>query len=182
MLIRGDSSMLSSSLGQKEPIFTIHPPMGKTVPRTRHADLCASSPHRFNRSRVLVFCREMEEGLYNKYYNGWSRDLVRPCDPEDYRKLFDRAFGTDKSTTNWIILCLRQGLPFNMGSKAETFPVEDFKYNVTEQVLRLFLEYKVPVIFETKSHFLGLERYLDIIRELHCAVIVAIMGGTDTLN
>lgn len=128
------------------------------------------------------FCREMEEGLYNKYYNGWSRDLVRPCNPEDYRKLFDRAFGTDKSTTNWIILCLRQGLPFNMGSKAETFPVEDFKYNVTEQVLRLFLEYKVPVIFETKSHFLGLERYLDIIRELHCAVIVAIMGGTDTLN
>jgi len=128
------------------------------------------------------FCREMEEGLYNRYYDGWSRELVRPCEPEEYKKLFDRAFGSDKKTTNWNIQCLRRGLPFNMGSKAETFCVEDLKSGVTVKVLELFREYKVPVIFETKSHYIGLDRYLDIIKDLNCAVIVAIMGGSDTLN
>jgi len=128
------------------------------------------------------FCREMEQGLYNRYYNGWSRELVRPCDPEDFRRLFDSAFGSDKETNNWEIKCLRYGLPFNMGSKAEIFCAEDFEHNVVEKVLRIFLEYHVPVIFETKTHFAGIPRYLDIIRELKSAVIVSIMGGSDTLN
>lgn len=128
------------------------------------------------------FCREMEQEMYQKYYTGWNRSLVRPCNPEDYRKLFDRAFGSDKPTEDWGIKCLRHGLPFNMGSKAETFNVEDFKDNVIVPVLELFREYKVPVIFETKSHFIGMSRYLDIIKDLKAAVIVAIMGGSDTLN
>jgi hypothetical protein len=50
------------------------------------------------------------------------------------------------------------------------------------KVLELFKEYNVPIIFETKSHFIGMSRYLDIIKDLNCAVIVAIMGGSDTLN
>lgn len=128
------------------------------------------------------FCREMEEGLYNQYYSGWNRNLVRPCDPEEYRKLFDAAFGTDKNSQNWFIRCLRRGLPFNMGSKAETFCAEDLKLGIVEKVLALFHEYKVPVIFQTKSHYIGLRRYLDIIKELNCVVIISIMGGTDTLN
>lgn len=128
------------------------------------------------------FCREMEQEMYEKYYTGWSRDLVRPCTPDSYRQLFDKAFGSDKETNDWGIKCLRHGLPFNMGSKAETFNVEDFKDNVVVPVLELFREYKVPVIFETKSHFIGMSRYLDIIKDLNCAVIVAVMGGSDTLN
>ena len=130
----------------------------------------------------FCFCREMEQTFYNKYYTGWNRHIVRPCDPDDYKRLFDRAFGSDKDTQDWKIKCLRQGLPFNMGSKAETFAVEDFEFDVVAKVLELFREYKVPVIFETKSHYIGLQRYLDIIKDLNCAVIVAIMGGSDTLN
>jgi DNA repair photolyase len=128
------------------------------------------------------FCREMEHQLYNRYYDGWSRELVRPADPEDYHILFDKAFGSDKDYTDWNVKCLRRGLPFNMGSKAETFCVEDFQYHIVEEILKLFLQYKVPVIFETKSHYIGLQKYLDIIQEMNCAVIVAIMGGSDTLN
>ena len=128
------------------------------------------------------FCREMEEGMYNHYYTGWHRDLVRPCDPEDYRRLFDVAFGSDKPSTNWNIQCLRHGLPINMGGKSELFCVEDFGFDVVVPVLELFREYKVPVIFETKSHFIGMSRYLDIVKDLNCAVIVAVMGGSDTLN
>jgi DNA repair photolyase len=128
------------------------------------------------------FCREMEQEMYEKYYTGWSRELVRSADPDTYRQLFDRAFGSDKPTKEWTILALRHGLPFNMGSKAETFCVEDFKENKIVPILELFKEYHVPVIFETKSHFIGMSRYLDIIKDLKCAVIVAIMGGTDTLN
>lgn len=130
------------------------------------------------------FCREMEEELFTKYYSGWHRNLVRPCDPDDYRKLFDKAFGSDKATSDWGIQCLRRGLPFNMGSKAETFCIEDLQYedSVVVPVLELFREYRVPVIFETKSTYIGLERYLDIVKDLNCAVIVAIMGGSDTLN
>lgn len=131
------------------------------------------------------FCREMEEELYNKYYSGWSRNLVRPCDPEDYRRLFDKAFGSDKDYRDWFVSCLRQGLPFNMGSKAETFCREDVDLGVDSvvvKVLKIFLEYQVPIIFQTKSHYVGLSRYLDIIKELNCAVVVSVMGGTDTLN
>jgi len=128
------------------------------------------------------FCREMEQELYEKYYTGWTRDLVRSADPDTYRKLFDRAYGSDKATNDWTILCLRRGLPFNMGSKAETFCVEDFQANKVVPILELFREYKVPVIFETKSHYIGMSQYLDIIKDLNCAVIVAVMGGTDTLN
>lgn len=128
------------------------------------------------------FCREMDEGLYNKYYSGWNRNLVRPCDPEDFRRLFDSAFGSDKNSSNWFIRCLRRGLPFNMGSKAETFCPEDLELRIVEPVLKIFHEYKVPVIFQTKSHYIGMKRYLDIIRELNCVVIVSIMGGSDTLN
>jgi len=128
------------------------------------------------------FCREMEQELYEKYYTGWNRDLVRPCNVDDYKELFDRAFGSDKPTKDWTIQCLRRGLPFNMGSKSETFCIEDFNDNVVVPVLELFREYKVPVIFETKSHLIGMRRYLDIIKDLNCAVIISIMGGTDTLN
>jgi DNA repair photolyase len=128
------------------------------------------------------FCREMEEELFNKYYKGWSRELVRPCDPDDYKKLFDKAYGSDKPTSNWYISCLRQGLPFDMGSKAETFCQEDFSEKVVVKVLELFREYKVPIIFQTKAHYVGLTRYLDIIKDLNAAVIVAIMGGSDTLS
>ena len=128
------------------------------------------------------FCREMEESFYNRYYDGWNRDVVRPADPEDFRKLFDKAFGSDKPTENWHIKCLRHGLPFNMGSKAETFNIEDREHDVVVKVLELFREYDVPVIFETKSHYIGLSKYLDIIKDLNAAVIVAVMGGTDTLN
>lgn len=128
------------------------------------------------------FCREMEAELFTKYYRGWHPGLVRPCDVDEYRRLFDRAFGSDRPSNNWTICCLRRGLPFNMGSKAETFCREDLTDNVVVPVLELFREYRVPVIFETKSHYIGLARYLDIIKELKAAVIVAVMGGTDTLN
>jgi hypothetical protein len=49
-------------------------------------------------------------------------------------------------------------------------------------MLELFLEYKVPVIFETKTTWVGLKSYLDLIKKLKCAIIVSIMGGSDTLN
>jgi len=127
------------------------------------------------------FCREMEEELYTKYYTGWDRALVRPARLEDFERLFGQAFDSSTSTTNWLIHCLRAGLPFNMGSKAETFCLEDLDYRLVEKVLALFLHYRVPVIFETKSQYIGLKRYLDIIRELNCAVIVSILGGTDSL-
>jgi DNA repair photolyase len=128
------------------------------------------------------FCREMEEQLYNRYYTGWSRELVRPCSVKDYEILFERAFGTDKPSTNWIIQCLRYGLPFNMGSKAETFCIEDRKFDVVAPVLELFKKYKIPLIIETKSHYIGLKKYLSILQGMRVAVIVAIMGGSDTLN
>lgn len=128
------------------------------------------------------FCREMEEELYTKYYNGWSPDLVRPCNIENYKRLFDKAFGTDKEYKDWNIKCLRRGLPFNMGSKSEPFSKEDFEFDRVAPVLELFRDYQVPVIFETKSHYCGMSCYLDIIKDLNCAIIISIMGGTDTLN
>ena len=126
------------------------------------------------------FCREMEEEMYTKYYDGWSRDLVRRADPDLYKNLFDRAFGSDRPSSDWLVQCLRQGLPFNMGSKSETFQYANDRDVV--RVLELFREYRVPVIFETKSVYAGLAQYLDIIKNLNAAVIVAIMGGSDTLN
>lgn len=128
----------------------------------------------------FCFCREMEAEMYQKYYDGWTPDLVRRADPDSFRELFDRAFGSDKPTKDWMIQCLRHGLPFNMGSKSETFQFPNDPTVV--KVLELFREYKVPVIFETKSHYAGLESYLDIIKDLKAAVIVSIMGGSDTLN
>ncbi len=128
------------------------------------------------------FCREMEEQLYNRYYEGWSRDLVRPSDPDDFKRLFDRAFGSDKHSEDWIIRCLRQGLPFNLGSKAETFCIEDFDHNIVVPILKLFNEYKVPLIVETKGHYIGLEKYLPLLDSSITAIIVAILGGSDTLN
>jgi len=132
----------------------------------------------------FCFCRESEEEMFTKYFDGWSRDLVRPCNPDDFRRLFDRAF-SDKPTDDWNLLCLRRGLPFNMGSKAETFNLEDVlrgPESIVVRVLEIFREYGVPIIFETKSHYIGLSRYLDLIKNLKCAVIVSIMGGSDTLN
>lgn len=128
----------------------------------------------------FCFCREMEEEMYTKYYSGWDRKLVRQAEPEEFRKLFARAFDSDKPSDNWLIRCLRHGLPFNLGSKAETFAVPNNKKLI--QILKLFLEYKVPVIFETKTVYVGLKCYLDIIQDLNAAVIVSIMGGSDTLN
>jgi DNA repair photolyase len=128
----------------------------------------------------FCFCREMEAEMFQKYYTGWDRFLVRKCNVEDYKALFDKAFGSDKETTDWSIQCLREGLPFNMGSKSETFQYANDETLI--KVLELFKEYKVPVIFETKSIYAGLKKYLDIIKDLHCAVIVSIMGGSDTLN
>ena len=130
----------------------------------------------------FCFCREMEEGLYTRYYEGWSRDLVRACNPEDFKKLFDKAYGSDKQYTDWHVQCLRRGLPFNMGSKSEVFCLEDMRDNVVVPVLKLFKEYKVPMIIETKSHYIGMHRYLDLLKDMNVAVIVSIMGGSDTLN
>lgn len=118
--------------------------------------------------------------MYTKYYDGWSPTLVRRANPETFRELFDRAFGSDKPTKDWMVQCLRYGLPFNMGSKSETFQYPNDETVI--KVLELFREYKVPVIFETKSHYVGLISYLDIIKDLKAAVIVSIMGGSDTLN
>jgi len=130
----------------------------------------------------FCFCRELEEELYTKYYDGWTKELVRSCDPEEFRKLFDRAFGSDKPTDNWFIKCLRKKLPFNMGSKAETFCREDFDENIVVPVLEIFKEYKVPMIIETKSHYVGLQRYMDLLKDMDVVIIVSIMGGSDTLN
>ena len=69
-----------------------------------------------------------------------------------------------------------------MGSKAETFCNEDFTFDIVAKVLEIFKEYQVPMIIETKSHYIGLKRYLDILKDMNVAVIVAIMGGSDTLN
>jgi hypothetical protein len=69
-----------------------------------------------------------------------------------------------------------------MGSKAETFCLEDMKDQVVVPVLKIFKEYKVPMIIETKSHFIGMKKYLDLIKDMNVAVIVSIMGGSDTLN
>ena len=128
----------------------------------------------------FCFCREMEEELFTKYYSGWSRKLVRGADPILFKNLFDKAFGSDKETTDWNVQCLRYGLPFNMGSKSETFQYANDERLI--KVLELFQEYKVPIIFETKSIYLGLSSYFDIIKNLKAAVIVSIMGGSDTLN
>lgn len=126
------------------------------------------------------FCREMEAEMYNKYYTGWTRNLVRQADPDEFQKLFDQAFGSDRATKNWSVSCLRQGLPFNMGSKSEPFAEPNDEKTI--QILELFREYRVPVIFETKSVYVGLRRYFDIIKDLHAAVIISVMGGSDTLN
>lgn len=128
----------------------------------------------------FCFCREMERELFTKYYDGWTPDLVRVADPDDYKRLFDRAFGACKPTDDWNIRCLRYGLPLNMGSKSEPF-LQPQEPKVVK-ILELFREYKVPVIFETKTVAAGQEQFLDILKGLKCAVIVAIMGGTDTLN
>ena len=132
----------------------------------------------------FCFTTEVNERLLTRYYDGWNPNLVRACDPEDYRRLFDKAFGSDKEYTDWHVKCLRYGLPFNMGSKAETFCIEDTRYekSVVIPVLELFREYNVPIILETKSHLVGLKRYIDIIKDLNVAVIISIMGGSDTLN
>jgi len=119
--------------------------------------------------------------MFTKYYTGWHRDLVRPASPEDFKKLFDKMH-SDKPTKNWEVKCLREGLPFNMGSKAETFCLEDLNDSVVIPILELFREAGVPLILETKTHYVGLERYMDVLKDLDCAVIVAIMGGSDTLN
>lgn len=128
----------------------------------------------------FCFCREMESEMYQKYYDGWSPDLVRIASPDSFKELFDKAFATDKKSTDWMIQCLRYGLPFNMGSKAETFAYPNEKNVIA--ILNLFREYRVPVIFETKTIYAGLDSYLDVIKDLKAAVIVSIMGGSDTLN
>lgn len=151
-----------------------------TCPQAFGGDVFAGCNH--GGCQWFCFIREMEEELYSKYYDGWTRELVRSCDPEEFRKLFDRAFGSDKPTDNWFIKCFRQKLPFNMGSKAETFCREDFDENVVVPVLEIFKEYKVPMIIETKSHYVGLQRYMDLLKDMDVVIIVSIMGGTDTLN
>lgn len=105
---------------------------------------------------------------------------MRPSSLEDWERLFDRALGSDKPGT-WLIECLRHRLPFNMGSKAETFCREDLGEGLTEKVLSLFLRYDYPLILETKSHLVGLVRYTDLLKKMKVAVIVAQMGGSDTL-
>lgn len=128
----------------------------------------------------FCFCRELDAEMYQKYYDGWTPDLIRKSNPDDFKQLFDLAYGSDKKTNRWDIQCLRHGLPFNMGSKSE--PFMKAKDKLVIKVLRLFQEYKVPVIFETKTIYAGLNRYRDIIKNLNAAVIVSIMGGSDTLN
>jgi DNA repair photolyase len=129
----------------------------------------------------FCFCRELENRTYSKVYRNWKPGTVRTSDPDDFRKLFDRALGSDKPSTDWTIRCLREGVPFNMGSKAETFCYEDFRFNSVVPVLEVFRNYHYPIILETKSHFVGLKQYLDLIKEMNVAVIMAMMGGSGEL-
>lgn len=122
----------------------------------------------------FCFCRELEAKV------GKDPTRVRCAEPDEFRRLFDRAFGCDGPSDDWLVKCLRWGLPFNMGSKSEPFANPDEPR--VRKILELFLEYQVPVIFETKSVYAGLAQYLEILKLLRCAVIVSIMGGPDTLN
>ena len=122
------------------------------------------------------FCRELE-AKWNRGKPWWHPNLVRPSRYEDWVHLFE----THQTARSWEAECMRHRLPFNMGSKAETFCLEDQDYRLVERVLGLFHKYKYPIIFETKTHLAGLRRYREIIKELDAAVIVAQTGGSMTL-
>jgi hypothetical protein len=61
---------------------------------------------------------------------------------------------------------------------------EALESRLVEQLLELLIQYRIPVILETKHHYI--ERYLDWILELsrvsRVAVVIGVLGGSDALS
>jgi len=71
-------------------------------------------------------------------------------------------------------------LPVTLGGKSE--PFLDIHVDEVERVLELFVEYRVPLVINTKTVWVGLSRYFELLKRMSaCAVIVSIMGGSDSL-
>lgn len=81
---------------------------------------------------------------------------------ENLKRLFYKAFETDKPYKNLTIELLRHKVPLHCGGVADPFQEREFVEKRTLDLIKLSVKYHYPIIFSTKTSYLPQE-YFDIL-------------------
>lgn len=93
------------------------------------------------------------------------------------------AFRSRKGAKNPVALGLRAGLPVILGRKSEPFCKSESEFKATLKNLRIFKEYDVPTVIETKGLPPPREaEYFKLLSEMTSAVNITITPGDDELS
>ncbi|MBU2613807.1 hypothetical protein KJ925_05145 [Patescibacteria group bacterium] len=101
---------------------------------------------------------------------------IQPYPTEPLQRILKRAF-SKKESKNPVVLGLRAGLPVIVGRKCEPFCPLENETKTTVRFLRLFKEYGIKVVVETKC-----TPNIDEISELVDGVLVSVMFGEEVLH
>lgn len=96
----------------------------------------------------------------------------------EVRKLFQKAFASNKSSNDITIELLQHRVPLHCGGMSDPFQTREWSMGLTYKLIELSNEYNYPILFSTKTANLP-EKYFDILNPDIHAFHSSIMGWSD---
>lgn len=100
---------------------------------------------------------------------------INCADIEQVKRLFEKAFESDKEPTNLVVELLKRRTPLHCGGLSDPFQPYEFKKKLTYQLIQLSNKYQVPITFSTKQCDLPQE-YWDILDPKIHAFQISLIG------
>jgi len=110
----------------------------------------------------------------------WNRPMPFPVDLSEIRKIMYTVFETDKPS-KWRPI-LEKRVPIRIGSMSDSFMWMDYKYKVTQELLRILNFYKYPHIVFTRSDLAAHDDYIDIYDKDLISIQFSMSGGNDKIT
>lgn len=110
----------------------------------------------------------------------WNRPMPFPVNLSEIRKIMYTVFETDKPNKWRDVLSKR--VPVRIGSMSDSFMWMDYKYKVTQELLRIFNYYRYPHIVFTRSDLAAHDDYMAIYDKSLISIQFSISGDDDKIT
>ena len=94
------------------------------------------------------------------------------------KRMFDKAFNTNKEATNTTVEMLRHRVPLHLGGMADPFQSREWQYKITYKLLELTKKYNYPMVISTKAAHIP-EEYFEVLDPNIHAFQISLMSMDD---
>lgn len=103
---------------------------------------------------------------------GFFTNII-PADPRKLKIRFENLVNNKRISSSVINSCLIRKIPIHFGSVSDPFQPHEEKYRVTQELLKILLEFNYPTVISTKSKLIIEKPYIDLIKKFPVVVQIS---------